>query len=136
MKMSAKRHRKIDSALADLPAPVEYSPGGDLDVGVVGWGSTFGSVLEAVNEARGKGRNVGALKITSIFPFHREAIREFMGRCKDVLIPELNYEGQLANLIGHLFAKDVVRLNRVTGTPFPPSAIVAKIEELITAGVQ
>lgn len=136
MKMSAKRHRKIDGALADLPAPVEYSVGGALDVGVIGWGSTFGSVLEAVNEARTKGRSVGALKITSIFPFHREAIREFMGRCKNVLIPELNYEGQLANLIGHLFTRDVVRLNRVTGTPFPPSAIVAKIEELITAGAQ
>lgn len=136
MKMSAKRHRKIMGALTDLPAPVEYSPGGPLDVGVVGWGSTFGSVLEAVLEARAKGRTVGALKITSLFPFHADAIREFMSRCKNVLVPELNFEGQLANLIGHLFAGDVVRLNRATGTPYPPSAIAAKIEELITAGAK
>lgn len=135
MKMSAKRHRKIMGALADLPVPVEFSPGGSLEVGVVGWGSTFGSVLEAVHEARGKGWNVGALKITSLFPFHADIIRDFMNRCNELIIPELNFEGQLANLIGHLFNKDVVRLNRVTGTPFPPSAILAKIEELTTAGV-
>jgi 2-oxoglutarate ferredoxin oxidoreductase subunit alpha len=77
---------------------------------------------------------VGALKITSIFPFHAEIISEFMSRCEHVLIPELNYSGQLANLIGRLHRKEVVRLNRATGIPFPPSAILAKTEELIQAG--
>ncbi len=132
--MSAKRHRKILGALADMPAPEEFSSGNIMDVGVIGWGSTFGSVLEAVNMARGRGMNVGALKITSIFPFHLDVIREFMNRCSHCLVPELNFEGQLANLIGHLHTKDVVRLNRVTGMPFPPSAILAKIEDLIQTG--
>jgi 2-oxoglutarate ferredoxin oxidoreductase subunit alpha len=135
MKMSAKRHRKIFGARADLPEPVEYSAGGSLDVGVIGWGSTFGSVLEAVNIGREKGLNVGALKVTTLFPFHEDHIREFMSRCKHVLIPELNYEGQLANLIGCLANKDIERLNKVTGTPFPPSEILARMEALIQAGV-
>ncbi|MDQ7785222.1 MAG: 2-oxoacid:acceptor oxidoreductase subunit alpha [Desulfomonilaceae bacterium] len=134
MKMSDKRHRKIRSALRDLPMPEEFSRGGDLDVGVIGWGSTFGSVLEAVNTARSRGLNVGALKITSIFPYHADMIGEFMGRCARVLIPELNYSGQLANLISHLRGNDVVRLNLATGTPFPPSLILSKIEELLKAG--
>ena len=129
--MTEKRHRKIQRALADLPAPVEFPGPAGRDVGVIGWGSTFGSILDAVNQARARGRNVGALKITSIFPFHALEIREFMGRCDEILIPELNYEGQLANLIGHLHRKDVVRLNRVTGIPFPPSAILSKIEDLV-----
>jgi 2-oxoglutarate ferredoxin oxidoreductase subunit alpha len=133
-KMSAKRHRKIHHALAALPSPAEFSAGGNLDVGIIGWGSTFGSVLEAVIKARARGLNVGALKITSIFPFHAEIISEFMSRCEHVLIPELNYSGQLANLIGRLHRKEVVRLNRATGIPFPPSAILAKTEELIQAG--
>jgi len=132
--MTEKRHRKIQGALADLPAPVEFFGRGQLDVGVIGWGSTFGSVLEAVNAVRMRGWNVGALKVTAIYPYHAEIIRAFMNRCKNVLIPELNYEGQLANLISHLYHKDVVRLNQVTGNPFPPSAIVAKIQELLQAG--
>ena len=55
MKMSEKRHRKIHHALGDLPAPVEYGNDEVMDVGVIAWGSTFGSALEAVYKAREKG---------------------------------------------------------------------------------
>jgi 2-oxoglutarate ferredoxin oxidoreductase subunit alpha len=129
--MSEKRHRKIQGALADLPGPEEFSDKGPLDVGVIAWGSTFGSALEAVQQAREKGLNAGALKITSIYPFHVDVIRAFMKRCSEIVIPELNYEGQLANLIGHLHQKDVVRLNVVTGVPLSASAIFKKIETLV-----
>ncbi len=128
MNMSAKRHRKIRSALADLPEPEEYSGRGPLQVGVIGWGSTFGSVLEAVNAAREQGINAGALKITSLYPIHDDIIREFMARCEDVIIPELNYEGQLADLIGHLHRKELISMTRATGTPFPPSIILKEIQ--------
>jgi 2-oxoglutarate ferredoxin oxidoreductase subunit alpha len=131
MMMTEKRHRKIHSALMDLPVPVEFSSGGKLDVGVIAWGSTFGSALEAVQRSQEKGFKVGALKITSLFPYHADTIRHFMDRCEEVLIPELNFEGQLANLLGHLHRRDVVRLNRTTGIPFPVSAIAEKIEEVI-----
>jgi 2-oxoglutarate ferredoxin oxidoreductase subunit alpha len=129
--MSDKRMRKIRGALSDLPPPQEYSGGGKLRVGVIGWGSTFGSVLEAVRIGLEKGYEVGALKITSLFPYHEDEIREFMGRCDEVLIPELNLQGQLANLIGHLHSRDVVRVDRATGVPLPPSAILKEIESLL-----
>jgi 2-oxoglutarate/2-oxoacid ferredoxin oxidoreductase subunit alpha len=131
MKMTEKRHRKIDGALADLPAPREFSKGGKMQVGVVAWGSTFGSALEAADMARKEGVEAGALKITAIYPYHAGVIREFMDRCEEVLIPELNYEGQLANLIGHLHRKDVVRFNRTPGMPMPASLILERIKTLI-----
>lgn len=130
MAMSAKRHRKIQGSLQDLPAPKAYGVQGELAVGVVAWGSTFGAALEAVHKAEAKGLAAGALKITALFPYHREQIRDFMARCREVLIPELNYEGQLANLIGHLHRKDVVRLNQVTGVPMSPEAVYQRIREL------
>ncbi|MGD2125604.1 MAG: 2-oxoacid:acceptor oxidoreductase subunit alpha [Desulfobacteraceae bacterium] len=131
MKMTEKRHRKIQSALADLPAPVAYSGGDSMDVGVIAWGSTFGSALEAVLRAQKNGLKAGALKITSLYPYHEDVISSFMKKCGDILIPELNYEGQLANLIGHLHRKDVVRLNQATGMPIPASVIYEKIEALL-----
>jgi 2-oxoglutarate ferredoxin oxidoreductase subunit alpha len=130
MIMSAKRYRKIRSALADLPKPEEYFDGGALTVGVIGWGSTFGSVLEAVAAAREMGIKAGALKITSLSPIHEDIILEFMTRCDEVIIPELNYEGQLSNIIRHLHRKKVVSLTRATGTPFPPSIILERIQSL------
>jgi 2-oxoglutarate ferredoxin oxidoreductase subunit alpha len=54
-----------------------------------------------------------------------------MGRCKEILIPELNYEGQLANLIGHLHRKEVVRLNRTTGMPMSSTLILDKVRSII-----
>ena len=81
--------------------------------------------------AQREGLKVGALKVTSLFPYHAEAIRAFMTKCKEILIPELNYEGQLANLIGHLYGKDVVRLNRTTGMPMSSRLILDKIKATI-----
>ena len=78
-----------------------------------------------------EGMKVGALKVTSLFPYHAEAVRAFMKKCKEILIPELNYEGQLANLIGHLHEKDVVRLNRTTGMPMSATVILEKIKAII-----
>jgi len=131
MRMTEKRHRKIQGALTDLFPPEAFSPEGPLDVGVIAWGSTFGSALEAVQKGQKRGLKIGALKVTSIFPYHGDEIRTFMDRCGEILIPELNYEGQLANLIGHLHKKDVVRLNRATGTPLPPSVILERIEQML-----
>jgi 2-oxoglutarate ferredoxin oxidoreductase subunit alpha len=133
MKMTVKRHTKISGALADLPYPSEFSRGGKLDIGVIAWGSTFGSALEAVQAAQTEGLAVGALKIVSIYPYHADTIREFMNRCEEILVPELNYEGQLANLIGHLHRKDLIRLNVVTGVPFSVTRIFEKINELAEA---
>jgi 2-oxoglutarate ferredoxin oxidoreductase subunit alpha len=129
--MGDKRMRKIRGALSDLPRPEEYSTGRKLKVGVIGWGSTFGSVLEAVRIGWEKGYEVGALKITSLFPYHEDEIREFMRRCDEVLIPELNLQGQLANLIGHLHSRDVVRMDRATGVPLAPSVILREVERLL-----
>ncbi len=131
MKMTAKRHRKIRGALKDLPAPKDFSPKGKLDMGVIAWGSTFGAALEAVQQAQKKGLKIGALKMETIFPYHANRIQEFMERCDEVLIPELNFEGQLANLIGHLHQKDVIRLNKVTGTPLSANDILETIMENI-----
>ena len=130
-RMTEKRYRKLRSALEDLPPPVVHATEGRLHLGVVGWGSNFGSVHEAVNRACERGLKVGALKLTAICPYHEDAIRDFMSRCDDILIAELNFEGQLANLIGHLHRKEVVRLNRVTGLPMPPSVIYKKILEVL-----
>jgi len=80
--------------------------------------------------AREGGMKAGALKITSLFPYHASEIRAFMDKCEEVLIPELNYEGQLANLIGHLHRKDVVRFNRATGVPVAATEILAEIKGL------
>jgi 2-oxoglutarate ferredoxin oxidoreductase subunit alpha len=130
--MSDKRKRKLQGALADLWPPEAFGDKGELDVGVISWGSNFGSVLEAVCKVKAETkRAVGALKVTSMSPLHKSELREFLDRTKIVLVPELNAEGQLANLIGHLVHQEIIKLNQATGTPMPPSVIKNKILEIL-----
>ncbi|MBN2419767.1 MAG: 2-oxoacid:acceptor oxidoreductase subunit alpha [Deltaproteobacteria bacterium] len=131
MVMSEKRHRKIYNALKDLPEPLEHNPEDTYVIGIITWGSTSGAAIEAVNLAREKGIKAGMLKIASIFPYHEDRIKEFMNKCDEILIPELNFEGQLANLIGHLYRKEVKRFNRVTGVPLTAIDILKTIEKLV-----
>lgn len=128
--MSEKRHRKINNALKDLPEPVEPDQEDKYETGIITWGSTSGAALEAVSLAREKGIKAGMLNIRSIFPYHADKIKEFMNKCDEILIPELNFEGQLANLIGHLHRKEVKRFNRVTGIPMTAVEILGAIEEI------
>ncbi len=129
--MSDKRHRKLATAVADMPKPVAFPEEGELNLGVVAWGSTWGSALEAVQMAREKGLSVGGLKMISLSPFHEEEVRAFMKRCRGILIPELNHEGQLATLVGHLFGSGVKRLNRVTGQPLAAVEILEAIKVIL-----
>ena len=77
---------------------------------------------------------MGALKVTSLTPYHGDAIQAFMGRCREILIPELNYQGQLANLISHLHEGRVRRFARANGAPLAPSTIRAEIEGILKEG--
>ncbi len=130
--MSEKRHRKIHNALDDLPKPEEYRPEGAYDIGLITWGSTSGAALEAVRLARQNGIKAGMLRVGSIFPYHADEIQEFMDKCKEILIPELNFEGQLANLIGHLHRKEVKRFNMVTGIPMTAAEILGAVDKVIS----
>ena len=131
LSMTEKRHRKITGALKDLPEPVEYGPEGNLDLGVITWGSTFGAAVEAVKKVQEKGFRAGALKIGSIFPYHADKISGFMKKCEEILIPELNFEGQLVNLIGHLHHKEVRRFNKATGIPMTAEEVLEEIKIIL-----
>jgi pyruvate/2-oxoacid:ferredoxin oxidoreductase alpha subunit len=47
-----------------------------------------------------------------------------------VLVPELNYQGQFANLLQANVARQVTRLNRVSGEPMKVEDILEEIRRL------
>ena len=130
MQMSAKRLRKILGALRDLPEPEPYFLDHKVEIGVISWGSTFGTALESVRIARSEGISAAALKVISLYPIHEELIRRFIRKCENILIPELNMQGQLATLISHLGEGRVYRLNEATGVPMRVRTILDRIRLL------
>ncbi|MBR0551820.1 2-oxoacid:acceptor oxidoreductase subunit alpha [Stakelama marina] len=92
---------------------------------VVGWGSTFGPITQAVRRARKKGLDVAHIHIRHIWPLPKNLGQLLKGYDK-VLVPEMN-TGQLKTLLRDQFLVDAKPLNKVSGQPFR----IAEIEEAI-----
>ena len=132
MAMSAKRHGKLEAALdhPDFTVCKRFGDEGPVDVGILGWGSTFGEILEAMFQARKEGIRCNAMKVVMLSPLPERRIAAFFDDCGEVLIPELNYEGQFANLVCGALGRPAVRLTRATGSPMPAGEILAEIRRL------
>ena len=128
--MTEKRYRKIKSALKEIPVPKWVGAKKDIDIGVLSWGSTAGAAQEAVLKARDDGINAAIMWPLSLSPVHEKEIKKFSESCKTILVPELNYNGQFANLIAPIINRKTERLNMVTGLPMPSEDIYEKIKSM------
>jgi len=130
--MSGKRHDKLLTAVKHpgITISKRFGDKGEVDVGILGWGSTFGEILEAMIEARKEGIRCSAMKVVMLSPLPLGPINAFMDDCGEVLVPELNYEAQFASLVTGATGRPVHRLNRVTGTPMRVREILAEIRRL------
>jgi 2-oxoglutarate ferredoxin oxidoreductase subunit alpha len=130
--MSRKRHQKLEAALAhpDLTIGKRFGDEGAIDVGILGWGSTFGEILEAMMAAQAEGIRCAAMKVVMLSPLPAAAVAAFLDDCREVLVPEVNYEGQFANLVSGALGRPLTRLNRVTGTPMGVEDILSEIRRL------
>ncbi len=127
--MMQKRFRKLETARAELPPPARYGDD-DATVGLIGWGSTEGAIQEAVDRARARGHKVAALHPRILSPLPDEAIQRFIASVKTLIVPECNYSGQLANLLGARYGVQPVRVNKFGGIPFTAGEILRTIEEV------
>jgi 2-oxoglutarate ferredoxin oxidoreductase subunit alpha len=130
--MSDKRHRKLDAAVdhPGITITKRFGDEGDVEVGIMAWGSTFGESLEAMMMAREEGIRCAAMKVVMMSPLPVEPMTAFMDSCNEVLIPELNYEGQFATLVSGTLGRPVHRLNQVPGTPMRVEDILNQIRRL------
>jgi 2-oxoglutarate ferredoxin oxidoreductase subunit alpha len=129
--MSAKRHLKLDAALKhpDFTVSKRFGDTGKVSVGLLGWGSTFGEILEAMYGAHAEGITCSAMKVVMLSPLPTAEIAAFFDDCDVVIIPELNYEGQFAALVCGAIGRSAVRLTRATGAPFEVAEILDAVRK-------
>ncbi len=100
------------------------SPSGAL--AVVGWGSTFGPIDQAVRKACADGKDVSHIHLTHINPFPRN-LRDLLAGYDRILVPEMN-AGQLVRMLRAEFLLPAKGLNKVSGQPFKVSEILAAVD--------
>jgi 2-oxoglutarate ferredoxin oxidoreductase subunit alpha len=121
-RMVQYRAEKIARIARDIP-DVEVMGDREGDLLVLGWGSTYGAIITAVQRARGNHLSVSSAHLRHLNPFP-ENLGDVLSRYRKVLIPELNL-GQLRMLIRARYLVDAVGLNRVTGRPLKIGEIEA-----------
>ncbi len=127
-KMIRLRAEKVSRIAESIPElEVEGDPEGD--VLVLGWGSTYGAILTAVQRARDRGERVSSAHLRHLSPFPKN-IETVLRSFKKVLVPEMNM-GQLLLLLRGQFLIDAQGLNKVEGQPFKIREIEQKIEEML-----
>ena len=130
-KMVDKRARKMAGILAALPPPELQGPR-DADVTLVGWGSTWGALVDAVARLNLEGISTNHLQIKFLMPFHAAEVGSILRASRRVIVVENNYSGQFAHLLraetgiaahGHIRKYD--------GEPFEPKHIVAGVKDIL-----
>lgn len=127
-KMVKLRAEKINNIVNDIPDLEVYGED-EGELLVLGWGGTYGSILEAVNKAREDGYKVSQAHLKYINPLPKNT-GEVLNRFKTILIPEINL-GQLARIIRSEYLIPVEQFNLVRGLPFKVSDIAGKITDLL-----
>jgi 2-oxoglutarate ferredoxin oxidoreductase subunit alpha len=125
--MTKIRQQKVAGIAQDI-ARAKVDQGNDHgDLLVVGWGSTYGSISQAVRVLRERGHEVSHLHVRNIWPLP-EGMGDVLRSFNSVLVPELN-NGQLVKLLRAEYLVDAESLTRVTGLPFRIAALVEAVEE-------
>jgi 2-oxoglutarate ferredoxin oxidoreductase subunit alpha len=115
--MQTKRWAKLEPLANGLSRHEVY---GDErpDIALIGFGSTYGPVREAVDRARAEGLSVGAFYPRVLGPFPTEQVKAFTSNASRVLVPEVNFTGQLARLIRGEAGIPVESHAKCDGLPF------------------
>jgi len=122
------RARKIAGIIREIP-PLEVFGPPEGELLVVGWGSTYGSITQAVRELQAAGHAVAHVHLRHLNPLPAD-LGGILRRYRRVLVPEMNL-GQLVRLIRAEYLVDAIGFNKIQGRPFKVSEIVSRCLKLL-----
>jgi 2-oxoglutarate/2-oxoacid ferredoxin oxidoreductase subunit alpha len=133
VEMTARRRKKLQKLAESLPVPKVYGPS-EGNVLLVGWGSTYGPIREAVDKARGSGESISALHLRHLNPLPNGLENIFSG-FNHVFVVEINDEGlygygQLAGILRGRYCDPKIRgINKTDGLTFKVREILEQARQ-------
>ncbi|WP_442891588.1 2-oxoacid:acceptor oxidoreductase subunit alpha [Dietzia sp.] len=120
------RVRALRVSRIDVPDLEVDDPAG-ADTLIIGWGSSFGPIGEAVRTARGKGYSIARAHLKYLNPMPSN-ISDVLEHYRRVIVPEMNL-GQLSMLLKARFDGDIQPVTKIRGLAFTGEELAAAIEE-------
>ena len=122
------RHQKVTRITQEIPPTKVHGPErGKLLV--LGWGSTYGAIAAAVEDAQAQGHTVAHVHLRHLNPLPAD-LGDVLSRYDRVLVPEMNM-GQLLKLVRAEYLIDAIGLNKIQGRPFKVSEVATRIARLL-----
>ena len=124
------RKQKIENIANYIPEQ-EVTGDKDADTLVVGWGGTYGHLLEASLRIRAKGKKIAFTQFKHISPLPRNSY-DLLRKYKRVIVAEQN-NGQFADYLSSKYPdlKNIHKFNRVEGQPFKVSELIEEFTHIM-----
>jgi 2-oxoglutarate ferredoxin oxidoreductase subunit alpha len=124
-----KRLRKIFPLKKEIDTPREHGAQRAETV-LIGWGSTYGAISEAVDILRKADVSVNMLHLNELWPLPAKAVTDAIERARNSYVIEGNATGQLARLIKAETGRDVSgQILKFDGRPFTPAYIADAVKK-------
>ncbi len=124
-KMVEKRLRKLESIKKDV-LPPELSGNRDYRILIVGWGSTYGVIKEALEKLDRK--DISFLHFKQVYPLHEET-KQYLKKTEKTIIVENNATSQFGKLIKLFTGMDIeTKILKYNGLAFSVEELVDKIQ--------
>jgi 2-oxoglutarate ferredoxin oxidoreductase subunit alpha len=129
--MTRLRAEKV-AKVADRLPPIELEDGtADGDILIIGWGSTHGSITQAVKELNAEGKRVAHVHLRHLWPLPR-GLNDLIKRFPRAVTAELN-TGQLSSILRSEYLAPVTCISQVNGQPFYVSDLKSEITKRLEA---
>jgi 2-oxoglutarate ferredoxin oxidoreductase subunit alpha len=133
--MEKRMRKEALCAQEDMRLPVIWGPE-TADISLVTFGSTVGAAEEAARMMTDDGTPTNVLQFVDMHPFNEEMLTELITGLKQMVVIEMNFTAQLAQVIRQYTGrKPDVLITKYDGRPFSPQEIVRKVREKVAVNV-
>jgi 2-oxoglutarate ferredoxin oxidoreductase subunit alpha len=127
--MTDIRSAKVNNVADSIPDQIVEQGAAGAKLAVIGWGSTYGPIKQAVRRKRAEGMDVAHVHIRHIWPMPKN-MGDLLKSFDKIIVPEMN-TGQLKTILRDQFLVDAKPVNKVSGQPFTIAEIEAAIESAL-----
>ncbi|HEX2013906.1 MAG TPA: 2-oxoacid:ferredoxin oxidoreductase subunit alpha [Nitrososphaera sp.] len=132
VKMMDKRMNKLAVAQKEIPLEDQAISYGSGDTVIVGWGSTKGVILDAMERLESDGIKVKFVQVRLMHPFPSELVSSMIDGAKKVIGIEMNYSAQLGMLLRQNTGRDYdYRIVKYNGRPMSLEEVYNAVKRII-----
>ena len=133
--MEKRMRKETLCAEEDMRLPLIWGPE-TAEISLVTFGSTIGAAEEAARMMTADGLTTNVLQFVDIHPFNEDKLTELINGLKTMVIVEMNFTAQLAQVVRQYTGrKPDILLTKYDGRPYSPEEIVRKVREKVAVNV-